>query len=117
MKGNKPKLTQDKYDSIPALLAQGMNKAAIAEQFGVKPNTLVVQCSRRGISLSRRGPKGRKRTLTLPEAPLDLADATMVALREKARTMGTDAVRLARDLLETIVADDLYTAVLDLKPA
>ena len=116
MKG-KLKLTQDKYDMIPELLAEGLNKAAIAERFGVTPSTLVVQCSRRGISLSRRGPKGRKRTLTLPEAPLDLADTTMVALREKARDMGTDAVRLARDLLETIVAEDLYTAVLDLEPA
>jgi hypothetical protein len=116
MKG-KLKLTQERYDSIPALLEQGLNKIQIAEQFGVTPSTLIVQCSRRGISLSRKGPKGRRRTLTLPEAPLDLADTTMVALREKARAMGTDAVRLARDLLETIVVDDLYTAVLDLEDA
>jgi hypothetical protein len=31
--------------------------------------------------------------------------------------MGTDVVQLARDLLETIVADDLYAAVLDLEVA
>ena len=31
--------------------------------------------------------------------------------------MGTDAARLVRDLLETIVEDDLYAAVLDLEPA
>jgi hypothetical protein len=116
LKGVK-KLTPEKYDSIPELLAQGLNKAAIAERFGVTPSTLVVQCSRRGISLSRRGPKGRRRTLTLPEAPLDLSDVTMVALREKARDMGTDVVRLVRDLLETIVADDLYNAVLDCEDA
>lgn len=113
----KLKLTQEKYDSIPALLEQGLNKIQIAEQFGVKASTLIVQCSRRGISLSRKGPKGRRRTLTLPEAPLDLSDAIMVALRVKARSMGVDAVRLARDILEIVVADDLYTAVLDLEPA
>ena len=111
----KTRLTPDKYDSIPALLDQGLNKVAIAEQFGVKPGTLIVQCSRRGISLSRRGPKGRRCTLTLPEAPLELSDVTLVRLREKARTLGTDAVKLARDLLETIVADELYNAVLDLE--
>ena len=36
-------------------------------------------------------------------------------LRKKARSMNVDPVRLARDLLETIVADDLYNAVLDLE--
>ena len=41
----------------------------------------------------------------------------MTALRKKARSMGTCEVRLARDLLETIVADDLYSAVLDLEVA
>lgn len=114
MKG-KLKLTQDKYDSIPALLEQGLKKAEIAAQFGVTPSTLVVQCSRRGISLSKYGPRGRRRTLTFPEAPLDLSDSIMIALRGKARSMGIDAVRLARNLLETIVADDLYNAVLDIE--
>ena len=37
----------------------------------------------------------------------------MIALRKKARSMGMDEVRLASDLLETIVTDDLYNAVLD----
>jgi hypothetical protein len=113
---HKRKLTQDKYDMIPALLEQGLKKTEIAERFGVKPSTLVVQCSRRGISLSKNGPRGRRRTLTLPEAPLDLADTVMIALRVKARSLGTDEVTLARDLLETIVAEDLYSAVLDLEP-
>jgi hypothetical protein len=110
-------LTPDMYAEIPALIEQGLTKAGIAERFGVTPGTLVVQCSRRGISLSRVGPRGRRRTLTLPEAPLDLSDTVMIALRHKARSMGTDVVQLARDLLETIVADDLYAAVLDLEVA
>jgi transposase-like protein len=105
------------YAEIPALIEQGRTKVEIAERFGVTPSTLAVQCSRRGISLSKSGPRGRRRTLTLPEAPLDLSDVVMVGLREKARAMGTDAVKLARDLLEAIVADDLYAAVLDLEVA
>jgi hypothetical protein len=109
------RLTQEMYDSIPALLEQGMNKVEIAHRFGVTPSTLVVQCSRRGISLRRGGALGRRVTLTLPESPLELSDAIMIALRNKARSMGIDAVRLARNLLETIVADDLYNAVLDLE--
>ncbi|MGX9432175.1 MULTISPECIES: helix-turn-helix domain-containing protein [Bradyrhizobium] len=107
------KLTPAMFDNIPALLEQGLSKTQIAEQFGVMLSTLVVQCSRRGISLRRGGRLGRRRTLTLPEAPLDLSDKTMVGLRKKARSMGINEVRLARDLLETIVADDLYDAVLD----
>ena len=107
------KLTPAMFDSIPALLEQGLSKTQIAGQFGVMLSTLVVQCSRRGISLRRGGRLGRRRTLTLPEAPLDLSDKTMVGLRKKARSMGVNEVRLARDLLETIVADDLYDAVLD----
>ena len=113
----KRRLTPEMYDSIPALLAQGTDKIEIARQFGVTPSTLVVQCSRRGISLRRGGGFGRKQTLTLPEAPLELSDTTLAQLRKKARSMNVDPVRLARDLLETIVADDLYDAVLDLENA
>ena len=110
-------LTPEMYAEIPTLIERGLTKVDIAQRFGVTLGTLAVQCSRRGISLRRGGSLGRKRTLTLPEAPLDLSDVTMTALRKKARSMGTCEVRLARDLLETIVADDLYSAVLDLEVA
>ena len=110
-------LTQDKYDSIPELVEQGLNRGEIAKQLGVTPSTLQVQCSRRGISLRRGGPLGRKRNLSLPDAQLELGEPILAALRAKARAMGTDSARLARDLLETIVEDDLYAAVLDLEHA
>ena len=111
-------LTPEMYAEIPALIEQGRTKVEIAERFGVTSSTLAVQCSRRGISLSKNGgPRGRRCNLTLPEAPLDLSDTVMIALRHKARSMGTDVAQLARDLLETIVLDDLYAAVLDLEVA
>src|SRR3954454_8584046 len=109
-------LTQEKYDSIPALLEQGLDRTQIAALFGVTPASLQVQCSRRGISL-RQGGRRTRRDLSLADAKLDLNQHVMIALREKARSMGVDEVRLASDLLETIVTDDLYGAVLDLGEA
>jgi len=110
-------LTQDKYDSVPALLTQGMDRIAIAELFGVTPSTLQVQCSRKGISLRRGGPRQPRRSLSLTEAALDLSKPALVALREKARSMGIDEVQLASNLLEIIATEDLYRAVLDLEAA
>ena len=108
-------LTQEKYDSIPALLEQGLDRTQIAALFGVTPASLQVQCSRRVISLRQGGRRTPRRDLSLADAKLDLNQHVMIALREKARSMGVDEVRLASDLLETIVTDDLYGAVLDLE--
>ena len=110
-------LTQEKYDSVPALLEQGLNRTKIAALFGVTPASLQVQCSRRGISLRQGGRRTPLRDLSLADAKLNLDNAIMIALREKARSMGVDEVRLVSDLLETIVTDDLYSAVLDLEEA
>jgi hypothetical protein len=108
-------LTPDMYAEIPALIEQGLTEAGIAERFGVTPGTLVVQCSRRGISLSRVGPRGRRRTLTLPEAPLDLSDTVMIALRHKAKSMGTDpSFHLPRDGLLRCARNDAEKAGDDL---
>ena len=109
------RLTEEMYDGIPTLLEQGMDKHGIAMLYGVTVNTLAVQCSRRGITLRKGGSTLGHRSLL--EAPLDLSNTVIVALRKKAMSMGTSEVRLARDLLETIIADDLYSAVLDLEVA
>ena len=62
-------------------------------------------CSRRGISLRKGGP----RKLVLP-----LSDDVLKSLREAARSLGKGSTeRLVSDLLEKIVSDDLYKAVLD----
>jgi hypothetical protein len=111
------KLTKEKYDSIPALLEQRLDRAQIAALFGVTPASLQVQCSIRGISLRRGGRRTPRRNLSLADAKLDLNEPVMIALRGKARSMGVDEIRLASDLLEKIVTDDLYRAVLDLEDA
>ena len=98
-------ITDEMYAGIPALLEKGMTKAGIAAMWGVKLGSLVVYCSRRGISLRKNGPH----KLVLP-----LSDDVLKSLRDAARRLGKGSMeRLVSDLLEKIVSDDLYMAVLD----
>ena len=100
-----PQITDEMYAGIPALLEQGMTKAGIAAMWGVKLGSLVVYCSRRGISLRKNGPH----KLVLP-----LSDDVLKLLRDAARRLGKGSTeRLASELLGKIVSDDLYKAVLD----
>lgn len=107
------KITEEMYESIPALLEQGLSKTEIAQRFGSTPGSLAVQCSRRGVSLSKHGRRLAVRTLSLCDAPLDLEQPVLAKLREQARLRGTSEVKLIKHLLRTIVEDNLYTAVLD----
>ena len=102
-----PQITDEMYAGVPALLEQGMTKAEIAAMYGVTLGTLVVCCSRRGISLR----KGLRRALVLP-----LSDDVLKSLRDAARRLGKGSPEwLASELLRKIVSDDLYMAVLDEK--
>jgi hypothetical protein len=99
-------ITDEMYARIPALLEQGMGKAEIAALYRVTPGSLKVLCSQRGISLRRGGPYKR--------LSLELNKDVLKSLRKAARFMGKGSPgRLASDLLETIVSDNLYKAVLD----
>jgi hypothetical protein len=75
-------LTQEKYDSIPALLEQGLDRTQIAALFGVTPASLQVQCSRRGISLRQGGRRMPRRDLSLADAKLDLNQHVMIIASE-----------------------------------
>ena len=61
------------------------------------------------------GPRSKRTNLTLPdEPPTPLSDGVLKPLREATRAMGKDSTaRLVSDLLEKIVNDGLYKAVLD----
>jgi hypothetical protein len=101
------------YARIPGLLEQGLCTAEIAAMYGVTLGTLAVFCSQRGISLRRKG-RPRKRKLVLSGEPLPLSNDVLKSLREAARSLGKGSTeRLVSDLLEKIVSDDLYKAVLD----
>jgi hypothetical protein len=108
------RITDDMYARIPALLEQGMTKAQIAAIYGVKPTSLQVACSRRGISLRKGGPLLPRTSLSLPDESIPIDEDTLRSLREAARTMGkSSTARLVSDLLEKIARDGLYNAVLD----
>ena len=101
-------LTPQVLAGIPALIAQGLRKADIAKQLGCKESTLQVQCCIAGISL--RGPKRMELRVG---NPLTLSHEALVSLRARAASIGCSETRLASDLLEVIVRDNLYDAVLD----
>ena len=102
------------FARIPALLLEGTTKAEIAAMYGVTLGTLVVLCSRRGISLRKGGSLPPRTKLLLPDEPLPLSDDVLKSLRAATRSMGKDSTaRLVSDLLEKIASDGLYKAVLD----
>jgi hypothetical protein len=108
------RITDEMYAAIPDLIAQGQTRFEIATRFGVKPNSLVVLCSQRGISLRKGGRRLPRRALLLLDEPLPLGDDVLKSLREATRAMGKySTARLVSDLLEKIVTDGLYNAVLD----
>ena len=108
------RITDEMYARIPALLEQGMTKTEIAAMYGVKLGSLKVFCSQRGISLRKGGPLPKRTNLTLPDERLPLSDDVLKSLRKTTLAMGKrSTARLVSDLLERIVSDDLYKAVLD----
>jgi len=105
----RPILTPEVLAGIPALVQQGLRRAEIAERLGCKETTLQVRCSMAGISLRRRN-----RLKLRVGIALTLSRQAMAGLSARAAANGCSEVRLASDLLEAIVRDDLYDAVLDL---
>jgi len=98
-------LTQATLAKIPAMVASGMNRSAIAERLGCKMSTLQVRCSQNGIRLRNKRPSDW--------TVIRLNKAVVTALREHAEKRGETEQALARRLIETIARDDLYAAVLD----
>jgi hypothetical protein len=89
---------------IPALVEAGLSDEEIAKKMGWTVGTLRVRCSQLKISLRRKIVAARH--VVLPQHVLD-------HLQHRAALMGTSASGLATDLLEVIVRDSLYDAVLD----
>ena len=101
-------LTKDVMATIPLFVAQGMKSVQIAEQLGVKIGTLKVRCSQEKISLRRPGiPQ------TVRQPRLKLKRDIILQLRARADVEGMTEVELATSLLDIIVADNLFDAVLD----
>ena len=101
-------LTREVLARIPAMVASGSTRQAIADALGCKLSTLQVRCSQNGISLRRR-----KRPETEFYTNVRLNRDVVTLLRDRAARNGETVQALARRLLETVARDDLYDAVLD----
>jgi transposase-like protein len=109
--------TPEVFAQIARDVSAGAKMADIARNLGCTLGTLRTKCSIAGVSLRRpgpRGPLGPRKPKPAPSAmALELSDATVRALAAQAAATGTTGDKLAGRLLETIVAENLVTAVLD----
>jgi hypothetical protein len=107
--------TPSVLSEISNLVAKGLSPAEIAEKIGCSLGTLRVKCSQHGISLRRRcndaGPNSEGR----PHARIviQLSSGAAFRLQQKAQNQGTTGSRLAAAVLEAVVQDNLYDAVID----
>ena len=104
--------TPQVFARISSLVAQGVGAAEIADRIGCTLDSLRVKCSQQGISLRRRS---RLALVGTPQGRLTikLCDDTAVLLQQQATKQGISGPRFAAALLEAIVRDNLYDAVID----
>jgi hypothetical protein len=95
------------YSQVEHFIAQGLSAAQIADRIGCTLGSLRVKCSQHGISLrhsQRRFPK--RLMISLPER-------VVLGLQRQADKEGVSKADLAIHLLDAIVRDNLYDAVID----
>ena len=106
---------------INELINQGATPAEIAQQIGCTVGTLRVRCSQLKIQLRRKArikqqrfDTAKRRTkASVHRLTLELPTAVAERLRGRAALAGTADSELASQLIEAVVRDDLYDAVLD----
>jgi hypothetical protein len=108
-------LTNELLASVPELLEQGLRPPEIAKRFGCTTGTLAVKCSKAKISLRKGGPRQPRPQQPPIDTTLKVSRDLVDRLRERAAAMGRSGAKLASELLEAIVRDDLFDAVLDEK--
>jgi len=107
----------------------GVSPAEVAQRIGCTVGTLRVRCSELGISLKHSGARSQKHNRsfvrTHPHTPMEqppvqnawlkitLNERTMERFERTATSTGRSSAALATALLEKIVHDGLYEAVLD----
>ena len=103
--GGRPKLfTREILMLIPQWIKNGVTKPEIAERIGTTVPSLKVMCSRYGIPLQTG----------LREFKINLPAEIKAKLSMKAHDLDLSPLQLAALLLESVVDDDLFNAVLDL---
>jgi hypothetical protein len=112
-------LMPEHYAWIPELIADGWNKHQIAAYFGCTPQTLQVQCCRRGITLRtldmKHEPMTYEKALYFSKAQhvkLHLGPDVLMVYDKKARAKGMDMRILMQQLLKAIITGKLVDEVL-----
>jgi hypothetical protein len=100
---------------ISSLVTQGMSAVEIADKIGCSLGTLRVKCSQHGISLRRCCDKSGAKLEAKPHTRIviQLPHGAAIQLNQQAQNHGTTGPRLAAALLEAVVQDNLYDAVID----
>jgi transposase-like protein len=114
---NRTLFTPAVFEQLPGWVQDGLSVDEISQQIGCTVGTLRVRCSQQGISLSRR-PRSKPLRVPpasqrLPRMTVPLPDSIIAILEQRADGKGVTGRKLAATLLETIVKDDLFEAVLD----
>jgi hypothetical protein len=106
--------TPQVFSRISDLVDQGLGAAEIADTIGCNLGSLRVRCSQQGISL-RRHSRPRVASQSKPQGQLTicLRGSAAVHLYQQASKRGISASRFVVALLEAIVQDNLYEAVID----
>jgi hypothetical protein len=100
------------------LVDEGLRPAQIAQRLGYNLNSLRVRCSQLGIRLRpprppvRLGHPNRPALEVGQELPVYLSAHATDRLRQRASLNGTTDAELASELLQVIVRDNLFEAVL-----
>jgi hypothetical protein len=103
--------TPQGFAEILDLVGRGFSAAEIANKIGCTLNSLRVKCSQHGICLRRS--KFGTEIRSQARLTIKLSGATALRLQEQAGKQGVSGVQFAAALLEAIVRDDLYDAVID----
>jgi hypothetical protein len=92
---------------------QGFSAAEIADEIGCKLGSLRVRCSEHGISLKRAARYASDRRERRERMVINISKSTALALQRQAGNEQMSAAQFAAVLLEAVVRDDLYEAVID----
>jgi hypothetical protein len=125
------KITHGVVLQIGSWIGQGLSANDIAQKVGCTVGTLRVRCSQLGVSLRRKNitekkplvvvapriaadqPSGQELGGHKEQLVLQISHAILYELQKRAALNGTSGSTLATTLLERIVQDNLYNAVLD----
>ncbi len=95
------------FSQVERFIAQGLSAAQIAERIGCKLGSLRVKCSQHGISLRHSKRAFPKRLM------ISLPERVALGLQKQADKEGMSKTELAIRLLDAIVRDNLYDAIID----